>query len=267
MTGHEAKELAEVAKRAAREAGVTAREAFCRGVADPRHKGAVDLVTDADLQVEGLLRERLIGDAGFAFLGEEGGRSGPEKGPLWIVDPIDGTTNFAHGVPHFCVSIALWDGEGGIVAAIYDPMADELFWCDDERAYLGDAALLPLADTGLADALLASGFPYDRRTNPDDNSDLWRAFMKRCRGVRRFGAAALDLAWLAAGRVDGFWEARLKPWDVAGGLTLLRRLGACATDYRGTPHTLDHAHLVVAPPRLHVEMLGVIRSRWRAPLP
>lgn len=262
-------ELARIARRAAEDAGAIAARAFARPVSDITHKGSVDLVTETDVAVEDFLRRRLDDETGLGFLGEEGGASGIDQGAAWIVDPIDGTTNFANRIPHFAVSIGLWRFDAGepvepLAGIVLSPMVGEAFWADSTRGYLGDAVLPALRPSPLADAVLASGFPYDRQTNPDNNVDLWEGFMRRCRGVRRFGAAALDVAWLAAGRVDGFWEARLKPWDVAAGLAILARVGGETADFLGAPHRLDSPSLVAAHPSLLGEMLEVIGTEWRA---
>lgn len=267
MTENERTELARIAVDAAKAAGPICRDAFARPPEEVTKKGAVDLVTETDLAVEAYLRERLIAETGFGLLGEEGGKSEGEGGaPVWIVDPIDGTTNFAHRVPHFAVSIGLWrcDESGqptqAVLGAMLSPIVDELFWCDGEQAWLNDAVLPRLEPTPLDVALLASGFPYDRRTNDDDNTALWRAFLKRCQGCRRFGAAALDLAWVAAGRLDGFWEARLKPWDVAAGVALVQCVGGVTTDYSGAAYTLDAPGIVAAHPDLARSMVEVIAA-------
>lgn len=266
----QAVELAALARHTAELAGRLAARAFAAPRTVARHKGAVDLVTETDLAVEALIRQRLSDATGFGFLGEEDGRTGPADGPVWIVDPIDGTTNFSHRVPHFAVSIGLWstDAAGSpdqpLVGCVVSPVAGETFWCDDRVARLGDTPLPPLEPKPLAACLMATGFPYDRQTNPDNNVDLLEAFMKRCRGVRRFGAAALDVAWLAAGRVDGFWEPRLKPWDLAAGLAVLSRVGGATADFLGAPHRLDSPSVVAAHPAILTQMLEVIGAEWRA---
>lgn len=253
--------LVTLMRDAARQGGEVAAKAFTTPASSIQHKGTVDLVTETDLAVEALLRRRLIDETGFALLGEEDGREGPTTGPMWIVDPIDGTTNFAHRVPHFAISIGLWsDDDRPLLGLVYNPVVGEMFWSDGSRAYLNDTPLPALQPTPLGTALLASGFPYDRQTNDDDNTDLWRAFLKRCQGCRRFGAAALDLAWVAAGRVDGFWEARLKPWDVAGGRAILDAVGASTLNYAGAPHALSDAGIIAAHPDLCREMHTVIAA-------
>ncbi len=258
----ETRELAALARRAAETAGEVARRGFGHPRTAVDHKGAVDLVTDTDRAIETQLRQELGGGTGFAFLGEEAGWSDRRPGPTWIVDPLDGTTNFVHRVPYFAISIGLWtideSGERPLAGVVFNPVTRECFWSDGERAWLGDSPLPALAPVDIDGALLATGFPYDRRTNPDDNVGLWRAFMKRGQGIRRMGAAALDVAFLAAGRLDGFWEPRLQPWDLAAGLALARCVGARVTCYDGGDHRLESPDVVAAHPALHAQMLAVI---------
>lgn len=274
MTHSTAEDLHALALRVAHDAAGLIRAAF-RESRSVDHKGEVDLVTATDREAERLVREQLERGSGLPVLGEEeGGASLDER--TWVVDPIDGTTNFVHGVPHFCVSIGLHDPEAPYaprIGVVHDVMRDEAFSTSGAGVLCNGVALPPPESAPLNAALLVTGFPYDRRTNPYDNMVLWRAFMKRCRGVRRFGAAALDLAWVAAGRVDGFWEAQLKPWDAAGGAALVRAAGARVSRYDGGPHTLSDATIVAAPEPLHQEMLDVIRTEdspnapWRERAP
>lgn len=250
-------ELLALACSAAEQAAERIREAF----ASPRtfaNKGAVDLVTETDLAAEAIVREVLTAGSPYPVLGEEGGGAALDGGPVWVVDPIDGTTNFVHRLPHFAVSIGLSGAGAPAVGVVLDVMRREAFRTDGQRAWCNDTPLAALACVPMDRALLATGFPYDRRTNDDDNTRQWRAFMKRCQGVRRCGAAALDLAWVAAGRLDGFWEAQLKPWDVAAGVHLVRAVGGTVSTYDGAPHTLDAPTLVSAHGALHREMLDVL---------
>lgn len=249
-------ELVAIAEIAARKAGEIALSVFASS-AGAVHKGEVDLVTEADLRCEKAIREHLIDATDFGVLGEEGGVSGCADGAIWVVDPIDGTTNFAHRVPHFAISIGLWH-EGARCGVIYDPCRGELFASSATGLRVNGAAVPALAPSPMNSALLASGFPYDRRTTDDDNTDLWRAMMKRCQGVRRNGAAALDMAWTAAGRFDGFWEPRLEPWDVVAGIALVEVAGATATSYEGAPWTLQTKSIVAAHPALHRELIELI---------
>jgi myo-inositol-1(or 4)-monophosphatase len=250
-------ELLALACDAAVRAGDHIRAAF-DAPSSVENKGAVDLVTETDLAAEAIVREVLEAGSPYPVLGEEGGGATLDDGPVWVVDPIDGTTNFVHRLPHFAVSIGLAGTGAAAVGVILDVMRQELFRTDGEGAWCNDRPLRPLGVVPLDRALLGTGFPYDRRTNDDDNTREWRAFMKRCQGVRRCGAAALDLAWVAAGRLDGFWEAQLKPWDVAAGVHLVRAVGGLVTTYAGAPHTLDAPTLVSAAPALHREMLAVL---------
>ncbi|MFT4704065.1 MAG: myo-inositol-1(or 4)-monophosphatase [Bradymonadia bacterium] len=254
MNHIEQSEMLAHAVRAATCAADAIREAFSRPRDTTRHKGGVDLVTATDELAERIVRRELEGT--FPVLGEEGG--GPTIGDdvIWVVDPIDGTTNFVHSTPHVAVSIGL---HGAPVGVVFDVMRNECFATANGEAFLNDARLSPLAPPPLNSALLASGFPYDRRETDDDNTEQWRAFMKRCQGVRRNGAAALDLAWVAAGRLDGYWEPRLKPWDLAAGVHLVRATGGVVTTYDGGVHRLDSPTLVCAAPPLHAEMLEVLR--------
>lgn len=211
----------DAAERAALDAADTLRGHFGRARGAVDLKGAVDLVTDADRASEGLLRARLESETGLGVLGEEDGMSGRGDGAIWVVDPLDGTTNFAHRVPHFAVSVGLWSGTRALGGVIVDPMRREVFRADLDGLRWNDAPLAPPRDDPPADAaLVATGFPYDRRTAVDNNIRAYEAVMRVTRDVRRMGAAALDLAWVAIGRYDAFWEPRLKPWDVVAGIAL-----------------------------------------------
>ncbi|RME38112.1 MAG: inositol monophosphatase [Thermoflexia bacterium] len=247
----------------AHEAGRLIREAFPRRVRSFDLKGDVNPVTETDLAAERLILEHLR--AAFPdhrILAEEGGGDswavpGP---PVWLVDPLDGTNNFAHGFPHVAVSLALVaDGEP-LVGIIYDPLRDETF-----AAVAGGGATLngePIHVSSVArleDAFLATGFPYDRRTAPDNNVERMGHFVRRALGVRRAGAATLDLAYVACGRLDGFWEIRLAPWDVAAGTLLVREAGGRATDFDGTPRCLSGQTIVASNGLIHEQMLEVVR--------
>jgi myo-inositol-1(or 4)-monophosphatase len=264
MTPNDLRDLTAAAVDAAEAGARLARSAAQSPRAPVEHKGAIDLVTRTDRAVEALVRDHLAA-TGLPILGEEQGGDATPRDWQWIVDPIDGTTNFAHRVPHFAVSIGLWDGTRARAGVIIDVMRGERFVADGEQGTGPNGPLGPLPDPPLADALLASGFAYDRQTNDDDNTREWRAFMKRCRGLRRNGAAALDLAWVAAGRLDGFWEARLQPWDVCAGIALVEVAGGRVTDYDGAPWSFDATGLVAAPTALHAEMLDLVTtSRTRS---
>ena len=219
----------------AREAGARLREYFIQGVAT-EYKGDVDLVTVADRTVEKLIRRRL-GEAfpEHGIFGEEGTRERLDSEYRWYVDPLDGTTNFAHGFPQFCVSMGLEhrpkgikpDDDGTLVAGvIYDPMRDELFAAERGRGtQLNGKPARVSRNATLAEALLATGFP-SRKRHASPNIHFYHEFTLRSHGVRRAGSAALDLAYVACGRMDGFWEFNLNPWDTAAGILLVEEAGA-----------------------------------------
>src|SRR5579863_4521705 len=224
----------------AREAGARLREFFVQGVAT-EYKGDADLVTVADRTVEKLIRTRL-GEAfpDHGIYGEEGTRDRLDQEFRWYVDPLDGTTNFAHGVPHFCVSLGLEqrapglpaDADGTVVAAvIYDPMLDEIFLAERGRgATLNGWPIRVSAVPDLAESLVATGFP-SRKRHDSPNIHFYQEFTLRSHGVRRAGSAALDLAYVACGRLDAFWEFNLNPWDTAAGILLIEEAGGKVTDF------------------------------------
>jgi myo-inositol-1(or 4)-monophosphatase len=225
-----------------------------------RKASSIDLVTDADRAAETAaleaLRERF---PDHAVLAEEGGATGASP-YRWIVDPLDGTTNFAHELAHFCVSVAC-EVDGTVeVGAILDPMRGELF-----TAALGRGARLngaPIRTTAVADpgdALLATGFPYWVHDRTAEVTSLLEAFLGRVQGVRRFGSAALDLAYVACGRYDAFYERGLKPWDVAAGLLLVTEAGGRVSGIDGSPVRLDAGHVLAAAAPLHPQLVEIAR--------
>jgi myo-inositol-1(or 4)-monophosphatase len=226
-------------------------------------KGSIDLVTEADMAVERRFRA-FIGERfpDHAVLAEELG--GPAPGSVarhcWIYDPIDGTTNFAHGLPIFCASLAL-EIDGVIsVGAIYDPTRQELFTAErGGGAYLNGRRLAVTRAAALIDALLCTGFHYDIHGSGEQVLELFGSFVRRARAVRRLGSAALDLCYVAAGRFDGFWEDRLKPWDVAAGALIVEEAGGIVSGLGGGPFDVRKGDLVTANAALHPQLLEVIR--------
>ncbi len=264
----------------AREAGARLREYFAQGV-ETEYKGDVDLVTVADRTVEKLIRTRL-GEAfpEHGICGEEGTRERMEGEFRWYVDPLDGTTNFAHGFPQFCVSMGLehrpaglkLEDDGILVAAvIYDPMRDELFTAERGRGAALNGKPVRVSRIGqLAEALLATGFP-SRKRHANPNVHFYQEFTLRSHGVRRAGSAALDLAYVACGRMDGFWEFHLNPWDTAAGILLVEEAGGRATDFAGRDFRLDSDEVLASNGLIHEELIGffsdMFAGRNLSPIP
>ncbi len=234
-------------------------------------KGPSDFVSQADLRAEQTIREELTkARPGYAFLMEESGSSGAADWSFrWVVDPLDGTTNFLHGVPHWCISVALeqrrGDDAGEIVAGmIYNPVNDEMFWAErGGGAFLNERRLRVASRREIKDALFATGIPFaavpaQRRLA---FARTLATLMPQVAGIRRFGAAALDMAWVAAGRYDGYWELGLKPWDMAAGMLIVREAGGFVTDAAGREavmHQTGANDIVAANPHLHQRLLDVV---------
>ncbi len=223
-------------------------------------KGPSDFVTKADLQAEQTLVEELSkARPGYGFLAEERGVvEGSDKTHTWIVDPLDGTTNFLHGLPHFAVNIALERRDAGIVAAVtYNPATDELFWAEKGRgAWLGDTRRLRVAARrNLSDCILATGIPFQGHGQHTRFLKELHQVAPRVAGVRRFGSAALDLAYVAAGRFDGYWERDVKPWDIAAGALLITEAGGAVTTVDGGPWTPEATEIACANLDLQPQLL------------
>ena len=246
---------------AVREAGETQRAAF-RGEYEVHKKGVIDLVTDVDLAIERHFRERVAATfPDHVVLGEEyGAPSGSDAArPCWIFDPIDGTSNFAHGLPIFCASLAL-EIDGILrVGAVYDPNRDELFAAERGKgAWLNGEPLRVSSTSNLRDALLVTGFPYSVQVDGADLLSLFARFITQSRAVRRLGSAAIDVCYVAAGRMDGFWEEGLGAWDIAAGALILEEAGGRVTDLDGSPFVLRSGRLLATNGHLHDVMLATI---------
>ncbi len=237
-----------------------------------RKSSAIDLVTEYDQAAEALILERL--QAHFPahnFMAEESGsdsssENGRNSSYIWHIDPLDGTNNFAHGFPVFCVSIALYEEERPLIGVIFDPMREECFSAvTGQGAYLttpiNTYKLQVSATDNLLSSLLATGFPYDRHNSALDNVAQLAAFLKKVQGVRRPGAAALDLAYVAAGRLDGYWEYKLNTWDVAAGMLLVEEAGGIVTGVDGRPPKLaGKLALVASNGLIQEQMVGVLAA-------
>ena len=226
-------------------------------------KGVIDLVTDLDYRAESYLMEQIqTRFPGHAIVAEESGGLEGSHAHLWFIDPLDGTVNFVHGLPFFSVSLA-YAHEGDLaLGVVYDPIRDEIFTAQrGQGAWLNGDPIKVSQVRDLNDSLLVTGFPYDIRTNPENNLDLFAKFSLRTQGVRRLGSAALDLCYVAAGRLDGFWEMRLNAWDVAAGGLIAQEAGAAVTNMRGDANFLSPPQSILAAnPTLHDLMLQVLQS-------
>jgi len=226
-------------------------------------KGPANFVSSADRRAEETLYQELSkARPGYCFLGEEGGlREGADKSHRWIVDPLDGTTNFLHGIPQFSISIAL-EREGAVVAGlVYNPASEEMFIAEKGKgAFMNEQRIRAAGRKRLADAVIACGLPHIGRGDLALARAETGAMQEHVAGLRRFGAAALDLAWVAAGRLDGYWERDIKPWDMAAGLILLREAGGFFSDCDGGDDMFAKGHIAAGNDAIHKELLRVLKG-------
>ena len=260
-----------VARGAAARAGALLR-AHYRDRHAISFKSDVDLVTWVDQEAERLIVDSLVSAfPQHGIVAEESAPRPSQDGHQWYVDPLDGTTNFAHGFPQFAVSIALERDQEPLFGLVYDPVREELFTASrGGGARLNDAPIRVSATARLGHALLATGFPYDRRQHRAFYLAFWHEALGRAQGVRRTGSAALDLCTLACGRFDGFWEWKLKPWDTAAGRLIVEEAGGRVTDFSGGRHRLTGAGTAASNGHIHEELLGVLADvcrRFPAPDP
>ena len=277
LTAPDPVELRDAAVALAREAGAVLREGYGRAHR-PERKGRIDLVTEYDRRSERLLLEAIARRfPGHAVLAEEsgahagdgvsagsaaaGGETRSPRAVRWIIDPLDGTTNFAHNYPFFAVSIAAEVGGALAAAAVFDPVRDEMFAAAAGAGASLNGAPIRVSDVArVEDALLVTGFPYDVREHPERILPAFHAFLVRAQGIRRDGSAALNLCYLAAGRFDGFWEPDLSPWDLAAGVLVVREAGGTVTDYRGGAFRLEGREVLASNGGLHEEMKGILAA-------
>ncbi|MCJ8159486.1 inositol monophosphatase family protein [Sphingomonas sp. LaA6.9] len=266
--------LLTVMERAARKAAPRLRRDFN----EVQHlqvskKGPADFVSMADQRAERTLYDELLkARPDWGFLMEEAGEipGNPDK-PRWIIDPLDGTSNFLHGIPHFAISIAVEEprpnGSREITSAlVYQPLTDESFWAEKGRgAWLQDQRLRVSSRRHLDEALIATGIPYMGHGDFAQWTKIFAAIAPEVAGVRRFGSASLDLAWVAAGRYDGFWESDLQPWDVAAGMLLVREAGGFVTDFRGGDRPMERKEFLAANDTLHSKLHKLLAGALKAP--
>ncbi|MBW8058320.1 MAG: inositol monophosphatase family protein [candidate division NC10 bacterium] len=255
----EDREHLEAARVAAKEAGRILMERFGRRP-QVYYKGRINLVTDVDRRSEASIvsfLHRRFPD--HTILSEEGQGHVGKGETCWIVDPLDGTTNYAHGFPFFAVSIAL-EHQGKLrCGVVYDPLREEWFTAvHDGGAYLNEEPIHVSDTDQLEEALLATGFPYDMRESPENNLNHFSNFSMRAQAVRRPGVASIDLAYVAAGRLDGFWELKLKAWDIAAGALLVAEAGGTVTDFGGGPLDIYRPEIVASNPHIHDAILQVL---------
>jgi myo-inositol-1(or 4)-monophosphatase len=226
-------------------------------------KGPANFVTAADHRAEEILRTELAkARPGYGFLGEEGGREeGTDKSHCWIVDPLDGTTNFLHGIPQFAISIGLERDDTMVAGVIYNPANEELFVAERGKgAFLNEQRLRVANRRRLNEAVVACGLPHLGRGNLALFRKEFGAVQEHVAGLRRFGAAALDLAWVAAGRLDAFWERDLSPWDMAAGMVIVREAGGYVSDMDGGDAIFAKRQVIAGNEFMHKELLGMLKQ-------
>ena len=264
-----------VMEKAARKAGGRLRRDF--GEVEHlqvSHKGPADFVSKADRIAKRTIYDELLAarpDWGFV-MEEAGVIEGDENKPRWIVDPLDGTSNFLHGIPHFAISIAVQEpklgggGWGDVTAAVvYNPVTDETFWAEKSRgAWLHDGRLRVSARRSLSEALIATGIPFQGHGNFGEWTKIFGAIGPQVAGIRRYGAASLDLAWLAAGRFDGFWESDLNDWDTAAGCLIVREAGGFVSDFRGRSEPIHATQVLAANDTLHSKLHKLLVNALKA---
>ena len=243
----------------ARDAGALLRARMGTKI-DVSHKGAIDLVTDVDLASERLIRDRISTHyPRHQVLAEEGGLASAASEYRWVVDPLDGTTNYAHGYPCFAVSIALEYRQELILGVVYDPARDELFAAERGGGAMLNNRTIHVSSTGeLGSSLLSTGFPYDIRSSKLTNLDNWANFSMTAQAIRRDGAAAIDLCYVACGRYDGFWELNLGPWDSAAGALIVAEAGGRITNFSGKEFSIYKPEALASNGRIHEQMIEVI---------
>jgi myo-inositol-1(or 4)-monophosphatase len=245
----------------AREAGAVLMDGY-GNVRQIQQKGVIDLVTEFDKRSEEVIISSMEKEfPEHAILAEESGRNRTISEFQWVIDPLDGTTNFAHGIPIFSVSIGLLKNNSPILGVVYDPFRHEMFSAElGSGAFLNQRRIHVSSQTDLGQAVISTGFPYDLRTNPRNNLAQFSQFQLRTQAVRHLGSAALDCAWTAMGRLDGYWEFGVKPWDVGAGALLVREAGGRVTSVDEAEDFLSSESILVSNSSLHGQMLHVLRE-------
>ncbi|HZX35564.1 MAG TPA: inositol monophosphatase family protein [Thermodesulfobacteriota bacterium] len=255
-------DIKDKAIKIAREAGFLLKE----NLSGPRtieFKGSVDIVTEMDRKAEELIVNSIRRDfPDHGILTEESIEVVSDSPYRWIIDPLDGTTNYAHGFPIFCVSVAFEEKDDVTFGVVYDPTRDELFTAEKNKgAFLNGQRIKVSSVPKLDKSLLATGFPYDVRTSSENNIDNFSRFAIKAQAIRRAGSAALDLSYAACGRFDGFWEMKLKPWDVAAAALMVREAGGTISGFKNEPFTIYSGNVLASNSLIHNEMLSVLNRK------
>jgi myo-inositol-1(or 4)-monophosphatase len=261
-------DILKTAEAIVRQAGAVIKEGY-GNVRHIQQKGAIDLVTEFDMRSEEIVIAAIQREfPEHAILAEESGLNATVSDYQWVIDPLDGTTNFAHGIPIFAVTIALLKNNSPIVGVVYDPLRDETFTAEvGQGTFLNNRPIHVSSQADLGHAVVSTGFPYDIRTNPRNNLAQFVQFQLRAQAVRQLGSSALDCAWTATGRLDGFWEFGAKPWDVGAGALIVREAGGQVTSVDGGEDFLSNETILVSNGLLHEQMLLVLSKGSEAPLP
>jgi myo-inositol-1(or 4)-monophosphatase len=261
-------EILQKAEVIVRRAGAVLKEGY-GNVRHIQQKGAIDLITEFDVRSEEIIISALQKEfPDHAILAEESGLDTTISDYQWVIDPLDGTTNFAHGIPIFAVTIALLKNKTPIVGVVYDPLRDEMFSAEEgQGATLNGRPIHVSSQEDLGQAVISTGFPYDLRTNPRNNMAQFVQFQFRTQAVRHVAAAALDCTWTAMGRLDGYWEYGTKQWDVGAGALIVREAGGHVTSADGGENFLEDETVIASNRLLHEQMLRVLREGAEAPLP
>lgn len=248
-----------VALRAAR-AGAEEVQAGAGSAFLTQMKGIVDPVTDIDERAETAIRAIIASHfPDDSILGEEGGGASWKQGRVWIIDPLDGTINFVHSLPHFSVSVALWDDGTPLIGVVIDVIRQEEFVAvRGEGGRLNDLPIVVSETQSMNESVIATGFPYDRRQHARAYLGVVADVLEKAQGIRRLGSAALDLAWVACGRFDAYWEYGIKPWDAAAGALLVTEAGGFVTDHRGANNDLDAGACIASNGNIHDELCEIV---------
>ena len=251
------------AQRIILEVGGLIREGYYRHK-EIASKDGRELVTSADIASEKFLHSQILATyPDHKILSEELSDSqGTDVENLWVIDPLDGTNNFAHGFPFFAISIAFIHRGNLVLGVVHDPLREEIFWATSlGDAYLNGEKIVVSSAKNLSESIIATGFPYDLAPDTENNLNYFIDFSYASQGLRRAGSAALDLCYVAASRLDGFWELKLRPWDMAAGALIVKKAGGIVTDFDGKPWRLNSDRIVAANPEIHSQMLSIINKK------